>query len=103
MGLCRSIRDSIEMSVGTSSDDNGVCRYAESFVHVKETGVGVGAGAFVGAGRGGVVARDSDRLSRLRDLPVLPFDACDEGIANIMKWMAGAPLSECLIAAVEYC
>lgn len=70
---------------------------------MEETGVGVGVGAVVGAGRGGVVARDSDRLSRLRDLPVLPFDACDEGIANIMKWMAGASLSECLIAAVEYC
>lgn len=76
----------MEMSVGTSSDDNGVCRYADSFVHVEEAGVGVGvgAGAFVGAGRGGVVARDSERLSRLRDLPILPFEACDEGIVNIM-------------------
>ena len=81
LGLWRSIRDSILTPVGTRSDDRGVCRYAE----LREGGAEA-ADVDVDTGADGVVARDKDRLSRLRDLAALgPFDACDDGI-SLFLW-----------------
>lgn len=45
-----------------------------------EGGGGTEVDACSGTGAGEVVTRDNDRRSRLRDFPVLPFEACDEGI-----------------------
>ena len=83
---------------GTNRADRDVCRYAEFAVDAggAEPGVGVGveagadadvvefdadvAVADVEGGACGLMARDIDRLSRLRDLPAFPLDACDDGM-----------------------
>lgn len=77
--LCFSMSASMEMLVGTRSDERGVRKYADSPV-----GAGTTDEVSVADERG-VVLRDRDRRSRGCDLGFLLFAACGGGMASALE------------------